>query len=33
VAAIGVVVSSLKRDRRRLLGALQVAAGGIGRLL
>lgn len=33
VAAIGVVVPTLKRDRRRLLGALQVAAGGIGRLL
>ena len=33
VAAIGVVVPSLKRDRQRLLGALQVAAGGIGRLL
>lgn len=33
VAAIGVVVPSLKRDRQRLLGALQVAARGIGRLL
>jgi DNA-binding IclR family transcriptional regulator len=33
VAAIGVVVPTLKRDRQRLLGALQVAAGGIGRLL
>lgn len=33
VASIGVVVSSLKRDRQRLLGALQVAARGIGRLL
>lgn len=32
-AAIGVVVPSLKRDRPRLLGALQVAARGIGRLL
>ncbi|OOK81960.1 bacterial transcriptional regulator family protein [Mycobacterium kansasii] len=32
VAAIGVVVSTLKRDRQRLLGALQVAARGIGRL-
>ncbi len=32
-AAIGVVVPSLKRDRQRLLGALQVAARGIGRLL
>lgn len=33
VAAIGVVVSTLKRDRQRLLGALQVASRGIGRLL
>jgi DNA-binding IclR family transcriptional regulator len=33
VAAIGVVVQSLKRDRQRLLGALQVAARGIGRRL
>lgn len=33
VAAIGVVVGTLKRDRQRLLGALQVAARGIGRLL
>lgn len=33
VAAIGVVVPSLKRDRQRLLGALQVAARGVGRLL
>jgi DNA-binding IclR family transcriptional regulator len=32
-AAIGVVVTTLKRDRQRLLGALQVAARGIGRLL
>lgn len=32
-AAIGVVVPSLKRDRQRLMGALQVAARGIGRLL
>ncbi|MDA2894400.1 IclR family transcriptional regulator [Mycolicibacterium sp. BiH015] len=32
-AAIGVVVPTLKRDRQRLIGALQVAAGGIGRLL
>ena len=32
VAAIGAVVSTLKRDRQRLLGALQVAASGIGRL-
>jgi DNA-binding IclR family transcriptional regulator len=33
VAAIGVVVRTLKRDRRRLLAALQVAAQGIGRTL
>lgn len=33
VAAIGVVVPTLRRDRPRLLGALQVAAGGMGRLL
>jgi DNA-binding IclR family transcriptional regulator len=33
VAAIAVVVPSLKRNRQRLLGALQVAARGIGRLL
>jgi DNA-binding IclR family transcriptional regulator len=33
VAAIGVVVATLKRDRQRLLGALQVAARGIGRLI
>ncbi len=33
VAAIGVVVPNLKRDRQRLLGALQVAAHGIGRQL
>jgi DNA-binding IclR family transcriptional regulator len=33
VAAIGVVVATLKRDRQRLLGALQVAAQGISRLL
>jgi len=33
VAAIGVVVGSLKHDRQRLVGALQVAARGIGRLL
>jgi DNA-binding IclR family transcriptional regulator len=32
-AAIGVVVATLKRDRQRLLGALQVGAKGIGRLL
>jgi DNA-binding IclR family transcriptional regulator len=32
-AAIGVVVPNLKRDRQRLLGALQVAAHGIGRQL
>lgn len=33
VASIGVVVGSLKRDRPRLLAALQVAAQGIGRSL
>lgn len=33
VAAIAVVVPTLKRDRQRLLGALQVAARGIGRVL
>ena len=33
VAAIAVVVPSLKRGRQRLLGALQVAARGIVRLL
>lgn len=33
VAAIGVVVGTLKRDRQRFLGALQVAAKGIGRYL
>jgi DNA-binding IclR family transcriptional regulator len=33
VAAIGVVVPTLKRDRPRLLAALQVAAQGIGRSL
>ena len=33
IAAIAVVVPTLKRDRQRLLGALQVAARGIGRLL
>jgi DNA-binding IclR family transcriptional regulator len=31
VAAVGIVVASLKRDRPRLLSALQVAARGIGR--
>ena len=31
VAALGVVVPSLKRDRARLVAALQVAAQGIGR--
>ena len=30
---IGIVVATLKRDRQRLLAALQVAARGIGRLL
>ena len=33
VAAIGVVVPTLKRDRSRLVAALQVAAQGIGRSL
>jgi len=33
VAAIGVVVPTLKRDRARLVAALQVAAQGIGRSL
>jgi DNA-binding IclR family transcriptional regulator len=31
VAAVGLVVPSLKRDRARLVAALQVAAQGIGR--
>jgi DNA-binding IclR family transcriptional regulator len=33
VAALGVVVPSLKRDKGRLIAALQVAAAGIGRSL
>jgi DNA-binding IclR family transcriptional regulator len=33
VAALGMVVPSLKRDRPKLVGALQVAARGIGRAL
>jgi DNA-binding IclR family transcriptional regulator len=33
VAALGLVVASLKKDRPRLVSALQVAAHGIGRLL
>ena len=33
VAAIGMVVPSLRRDRPRLVAALQVAANGIGRSL
>lgn len=33
VAALGIVVPTLKRDRPRLLSALQVAAQGIGRSL
>jgi DNA-binding IclR family transcriptional regulator len=33
VAALGIVVPSLKRDRLRLVSALQVAARGIGRAL
>jgi DNA-binding IclR family transcriptional regulator len=31
VAALGIVVPSLKRERQRLVSALQVAARGIGR--
>ena len=33
VAALGIVVASLRSDRPRLVSALQVAARGIGRLL
>jgi len=33
VAALGIVVPSLKRDRPRLVAALAVAAQGIGRSL
>jgi DNA-binding IclR family transcriptional regulator len=33
VAALGVVVPSLRRDRTRLLTGLQVGAQGIGRSL
>lgn len=33
VAALGIVVPSLKRDKARLVAALQVAARGIGRAL
>jgi len=33
VAALGIVVPSLKKDRRRLVAALQVAAQGVGRSL
>lgn len=33
VAALGIVVPSLKRDRARLVGSLTVAARGIGRAL
>lgn len=33
VAALGMVVPSLKKDRPKLVGALQVAARGIGRAL
>ena len=33
VAALGLVVPSLRRDRLRLVSALQVAAHGIGRAL
>jgi DNA-binding IclR family transcriptional regulator len=31
VAALGIVVPNLKRDKARLVAALQVAARGIGR--
>jgi DNA-binding IclR family transcriptional regulator len=31
VAAVGIVVADLRRDRMRLVAALQVAASGIGR--
>jgi DNA-binding IclR family transcriptional regulator len=33
VAALGIVVPSLKKDRPRLVSALQVAAHGIGRVI
>ena len=33
VAALGIVVPTLKRDRARLVAALQVAAQGVGRSL
>lgn len=33
VAALGIVVPTLKKDRPRLVAALQVAARGVGRLL
>ena len=33
VAALGIVVPSLRRDKARLVSALQVAAHGIGRSL
>ena len=33
VAALGIVVPSLKRDKARLVSALKVAAHGIGRSL
>ena len=33
VAALGIVVPSLKRDKARLVSALQVAARGIGRAI
>jgi hypothetical protein len=31
VAAVGIVVADLRRDRMRLVAALQVAASGISR--
>jgi DNA-binding IclR family transcriptional regulator len=33
VAALGIVVANLRRDRPRLVAALQVAARGVGRML
>jgi hypothetical protein len=33
IAALGIVVPSLRRDRPKLVAALQVAARGIGRSL
>ena len=33
VVALGIVVAQLRRDRRRLVAGLRVAAQGIGRVL